>query len=198
MSSFLATKFNYRMRFLIDIDSLKKLSLIHDNVEVSAIRPVLKRSQDMYIEPILGSALYNRLLDGVEADDLTADELTLVNDYIAIVLSVACEIRMGNAITNEIRNIGLGNATDPNFQASNINGIEREKDISYKDLTFYKNRLKRFLCENAATYPLYNSTNQYGVKKEGNTNSYSQNFFINSGRNSKRKWFNPENGSYER
>ena len=197
MSSFLATKFNYRMRFLIDIDSLKKLSLIHDNVEVSAIRPVLKRSQDMYIEPILGSALYNRLLDGVEADDLTADELTLVNDYIAIVLSVACEIRMGNAITNEIRNIGLGNATDPNFQASNINGIEREKDISYKDLTFYKNRLKRFLCENAATYPLYNSTNQYGVKKEGSTNSYSQNFFINSGRNSKRKWFNPETGSYE-
>lgn len=197
MSSFLATKFNYRMRFLIDIDSLKKLSLIHDNVEVSAIRPILKRSQDMYVEPILGSALYNRLLDGVEADDLTADELTLVNDYIAIVLSVACEIRMGNAITNEIRNIGLGNATDPNFQASNINGIEREKDISYKDLTFYKNRLKRFLCENSATYPLYNSTNQYGVKKEGSTNSYSQNFFINSGRNSKRKWFNPETGSYE-
>lgn len=186
------------MRFLIDIDSLKKLSLINANVEVSAIRPVLKRSQDMYVEPILGSALYERLLDGVENSNLTANELILVNDYIAIVLSIACEIRMGNAITNEIRNIGLGNATGPNFQAANINGIEREKDISYKDLTFYKNRLKRYLCENESLYPLYNSTNLYGVKKEGKTNSYSQNFFINSGRNSKRRrGYNPETGCDE-
>lgn len=171
------------MRFLIDIDSLKKLSLIHANVEVSAIRPILKRSQDMYIESILGGSLYNRLLDGVENDDLTANELTLINDYIAIVLSIACEIRMGNAITNEIRNIGLGTATDPNFQAANANGIEREKDISYKDLTFYKNRLKRYLCDNSNLYPLYN--NNTGLKKEDKTNSYSKNFFINSGRNSK-------------
>lgn len=168
------------MRFLIDIDSLKKLSLIHDNVEVSAIRPVLIRSQDMYIEPILGSALYNRLLDGVEADDLTADELTLIYDYISIILAISCEIRLGNSITNEIRNIGLGIATDPNFQAATKDGIEREKDISYKDLTFYKNRLKRYLCENEDKYPLYNNSNLYGVKKEGKTNSYSSNFFINS------------------
>jgi len=173
------------MRFLIDIDSLKKLSLIHGNVEVSAIRPILKRSQDMYIEPVLGSDFYNHLLDAVENSTLTAEETLLIEDYIAIVLSISCEIRMRNAITTEIRNIGTGNASDPNFQAANINGIEREKDISYKDLTFYKNRLKRFLCENEADYPLYNSSNNYGVKKEGATNSYSNNFFINSGRRSK-------------
>lgn len=173
------------MRFLIDIDSLKKLSLINTNVEVAKIRPILKRSQDMYIEPILGSDFYNHLLDAVENSTLTANELTLIEDYIAIVLSISCEIRMTDAVTEEIRNIGTGNASDPNFQASSVNNRERDKSISYKDLTFYKNRLKRYLCENEALFPLYNSSNSYGISPETKEQSSYGDFFINSGKKSK-------------
>jgi len=166
------------MNYLIDIDSLKALSLVHTNVEVDVLRNVLRRSQDMYIEPIIGSALYQRLLAGVEADDLTANELILVNDYIAMVLSISVELRIADAITTEIRNIGVGVATEQNFQASNPNNLERGKDITYKDLTFYKNRLKRYLCENETLYPLFSSTNQYGIKPEGAANSYAEDFVM--------------------
>jgi len=164
------------MNYLIDIDSLKRLSLIHTNVEVEVIRNVLRRSQDMYIEPVLGSALYERLLQGVEDDDLTADELTLINDYIAMVLSISVELRIADAITTEIRNIGVGIATEQNYLANTSNQMERTKDITYKDLTFYRNRLKRYLCENEDLYPLYEDTNEYGIKPEGKDNSYSKNF----------------------
>lgn len=166
------------MIYLIDIDRLKKLSLITGNVEVAKIKPLLLRSQDMYIEPVLGSDLYNHLLKAVDNSTLTTAETTLIEDYIAIVLAIACEIRMVNALNREIRNIGVGNATDPNFQASNNNEMRIERDISYKDLTFYKNRLKRFLCENVDDYPLYESCNDYGVKVEGKTNSYSNVFSV--------------------
>lgn len=167
------------MDFLVDLDTIKKLSLVHGNVENDVIRKVLLRSQDMYIEPILGSALYQRLLEGVNAEDLTANELTLINDYIIMVLSISVELRLSDAITTEIRNIGTGKATDTNFQANTSNEMERTKDTSYKDLTFYKNRLKRYLCENASLYPLYEASNLYGIKPERTkTNSYSNNFFI--------------------
>jgi hypothetical protein len=132
----------------------------------------------MYIEPILGSALYQRLLQGVEDDDLTANELILVNDYIAMVLSISVELRIADAITTEIRNIGVGVGTEQNYRANTPNEMERTKDITYKDLTFYRNRLKRYLCENEDLYPLYEDTNEYGIKPEGKDNSYSKNFVI--------------------
>jgi hypothetical protein len=166
------------MDFLIDLASLKNLSLVHENVENELLRVVLKRSQDMYIEPIVGTAQYNRLLAGVAADDLTANELTLINDYIVIVLCIAVELRVADSVTTEIRNVGVGVATEQNYTANTSNQMERTKDITYKDLTFYKNRLKRFLCENSADYPLFDDPNTDGIKPEGKQNSYSQNFFI--------------------
>lgn len=166
------------MNYLIDIASLKELSLTHANVENELIRVVLRRSQDMYIEPILGSALYQRLLQGVEDNDLTANELTLINSYIVIVLVIAVELRISDSVTTEIRNIGVGVATEQNFTANTSAQMERTKDMTYKDLTFYKNRLKRYLCENATLYPLFDASNQYGIKPEGKADSYSQNYFI--------------------
>ena len=165
------------MDFLIDLDSLKELSLVQDNVENELIRVVLKRAQDMYIEPIVGTAQYTRLLAGVAADDLTALELTLVNDYIIMVLCIAVELRLADPVTTEIRNIGVGVATEQNFQANTGSQMERTKDMTYKDLTFYKNRLKRYLCENQTSYPLFQASNQYGIKPEGKSNSYTQNTF---------------------
>jgi len=166
------------MNYLIDLASLKELSLIHENVENELLRVVLKRSQDMYIEPVIGTAQYNRLLQGVEDNDLTALELTLVNDYIVIVLVIAAELRLADPVTTEIRNIGVGVVTEQNYTANTSSQMERTKDMTYKDLTFYKNRLKRYLCENSSSYPLFEATNQYGIKPEGKADSYSQNYFI--------------------
>lgn len=174
------------MNYLIDIPSIKRLSFIHTNVEDEVIRKVLTRAQDMYIEPILGSALYNRLLEGVENNNLTANELKLVNTYISQVLSIAVELKCADTITTEIRNIGVGVATEQNYRANTPNEMERTKDLSYQDLTFYRNRLRRFLCENERDYPLYSDTNQYGIKPEGRQTSYSKNYVV-IGRSKARK-----------
>ncbi len=168
------------MNYLIDLDTVKKLSFVHDNVENELLRKVLKRAQDMYIEPLLGSSLYNRLLTGIENSDLTNDETTLINDYIVIILCIAVELRLSDAGTVEIRNVGTGKATEENFQANTSNEMERTKDMSYKDLTFYKNRLKKYLCDNSTLFPLYRDISQ--IKAEGKTNSYSNNFLISTKR----------------
>lgn len=166
------------MNYLIDLASVKELSYVHENVENELVRKVLKRSQDMYIEPIVGTDLYDRLLDGVGNNNLTANELILVNDYIIMVLVISVELRLSDAGTTEIRNIGTGIAREQSFEANDPNRMERTKDMTYKDLTFYKNRLKRYLCENHLLYPLFDSSNLNGIKPEGKANSYSQNFFI--------------------
>lgn len=167
------------MNYLIDLDTLKNLSLTHENVENDVIRKTLRRSQDMYIEPILGTAFYDRLLDGVENSNLTANETTLIEDYIQITLCTAFELRIADTITTEIRNIGTGVATEQNFQANSPSDMERTKDMIQKELTFYTNRLKRYLCENESLFPQYTASNEYGLKPERQQkNSYSKNFVM--------------------
>jgi len=181
------------MELLIDLDTLKSISIIHDNVENSVLSVALERTQDMVLQPILGSSLYNRLMTGVADNDLTTDELTLIEDYIAKVLAIGVEIRVLDSLSKQIRNVGYS-AGNPEAKVEEINSIERGKDISNKDLTFYKKRLQLFLDENRLTYPLYDLYDAYGVDKEKNSHSYSQNFGVSlGGRNRRRRNYDDPN-----
>lgn len=175
------------MELLIDLDTLKSLSLVHSNVEDSILTSSLIRAQDMTVQPILGSSLYKRLLAGVLADDLTTLENTLIEDYIAQVVSIAVEIRTIDVASKEIRNVGYTEIQGNNFVVANDNGKERGKDMSYKDLAFYKERLRLYLDENRLLYPLYDQFDSYGVAKEGQTNSYSNNFGVSLGNRRRRR-----------
>ena len=44
--------------------------------------PMIKVAQDIYIQPTLGSTLYNRLQTGIDDNDLNNDEKTLIDNYI--------------------------------------------------------------------------------------------------------------------
>lgn len=66
---------------------IKDLTNISDNIDVELLEPHLLIAQQMYIEPILGQALYNDILSKIENNQLTGDTLTLVNDYITIAIA---------------------------------------------------------------------------------------------------------------
>lgn len=44
--------------------------------------PMIKVAQDIYIQPVLGSTLYLRLQNGIDADNLNIDEKALIDNYI--------------------------------------------------------------------------------------------------------------------
>ena len=44
-------------------------------IDGKQLRPMIKVAADIYIQPSLGSTLYNRLLAGIEADNLNNAEI---------------------------------------------------------------------------------------------------------------------------
>jgi len=52
--------------FLIDLDKLKKIGYVNKNVENNILATVLRRVQDTMLEPIIGTSMYKRLLQGVK------------------------------------------------------------------------------------------------------------------------------------
>ena len=67
---------------LISEDILKDRTTLHGNVDPKLLFPEIKAAQDMYIHPILGTALYNKIISEVEAGTITGDYKTLLDDYI--------------------------------------------------------------------------------------------------------------------
>ena len=70
------------MNYLLSVENLKKLGLIHSNTDTKLLAVAIKRSQDMHIQPALGTPLYRALLDRVETNTWTQDYLDLMNDYV--------------------------------------------------------------------------------------------------------------------
>ena len=71
------------MNYLISVENLKKLGLIHSNTDTKLLAVAIKRTQDMSIQPALGTPLYKALLLRVQNNNWTdPNYVTLMNDYV--------------------------------------------------------------------------------------------------------------------
>ena len=63
------------MNYLLSVENLKKLGLIHSNTDTKLLAVAIKRSQDMHIQPALGTPLYNAANPSNQAGLATAGSL---------------------------------------------------------------------------------------------------------------------------
>lgn len=130
--------------------TIKERTGLHANVDEKLISPEILTCQDMYIHPALGTALYNRLLDGIENNNLSDAEQSLISQYIrdTLVHYVLSELPMGLSMQfynkGLIRKSGEGQ-TEPNMQDL-IDVANRYKSRA----EFYKERLILYLKETAS------------------------------------------------
>lgn len=140
---------------LISTEKIKKRGYIHGNVEDSLLRTIIQRVQDRMVEPIIGTPLFKRLLTGIDDNDLTANEITLMDNYIVPVMVAGCDYRSVNPITYEIRNKAVGTTRDEHLSPVTESENVRLKDELLSDLKFYQERLIGYLKDNETTFPLY-------------------------------------------
>ena len=67
---------------LITSDYYKRNSVVNLNVDDSLINPQIIKAQNLNIERVLGSDLFNLLLSEVEAQSVSSRMVTLLEDYI--------------------------------------------------------------------------------------------------------------------
>lgn len=140
---------------LINAYNLKQLSLIHGNVEDSILTPVIRIVQDTMIEPIIGTSLYTRLLEGIDADDLNADEVILMDTYITPVLAMGCNIEAVTMTTYQIRNKGTVLTNDEYSRSTSESEINRLQDSFRSKFEHYRQKLIQYLKYNSNLYPEY-------------------------------------------
>ena len=136
---------------------LKEKSIVNSNNDAKLIYPDIKAAQDLYIHPILGTALFIKIQNAIAANNWTglADYKTLLDDYIidTLVNYTMAELPMNSY---QFTNKGIVRKQGDNTDLPSMSDLV---DISNK----YRNRaeqyavrLKRYLLVKAPTlFPEY-------------------------------------------
>lgn len=148
-----------RNTLFISVKTIKERTGLHANVDEKLVLPEILTAQDMYILPALGTGLYNRLQDGIDASNLTADETDLLDTYITncLVYFVMSELPMG--LSYQFYNKGVVRKNSENTELPSAQDMIDVANRYKARAEFYKQRLVKYLRQSSTTtkFPTYNN-----------------------------------------
>jgi hypothetical protein len=147
---------------LISDQIIKERTAIHGNIDPKLLYSDIKVAQDMYIVPILGTALFVKIQtligDGTIADPDNADYKLLLDKYIIDALIFYTLSDLPTSISYQFWNKGVVRKVGQDTELPSMSDLV---DLSRKYLNraeFYANRMKLFLLDQAGRekkYPEY-------------------------------------------
>ena len=170
---------------LVSENKIKSFSNINRNVDISAIRAEIGIAQDLHLQPLLGTKFYNHLLNQVSATGNTfnADELTLVNDYIANYLIQVAYYEMLPHLHLRTMNVGI---VEPAALEGGRNGVDIEtmkylRTIQKQRADFYMMRLQDYLIigKGQNKFPDYNTQTTEDGMIANRSEKYNSPIYLN-------------------
>lgn len=146
-----------RNTLFIGANTIKERTAVHSNIDDKSIMSEIKTAQDMFILPALGTALYNRLQDGVDNANLTIQETALLDNYITdtLVYFVLSELPVG--LSYQFYNKGLVRKSSENTDVPSMTELVDIANRYRIRAEYYKQRMIKFLRANAngSLFPEY-------------------------------------------
>ena len=141
---------------LISVDMLKQRTQMHGNIDEKMLYADIKIAQDMYIFPMLGTALFNRLQADVDACALNGDYKTLLDEYLVDCLVWYTLAESPATMSYQLTNKGVVRKQGDNTQLPSMAEIISIASTYRKRAEFYANRCRLYLEQNAGVkFPEY-------------------------------------------
>lgn len=149
---------------------LKQYTDLNDSVDPDLLKNAVRESQDIDLQRIIGTLLYQKLLSDIDASTLTGYYKTLVDDYIQDFLLYAAYRYALQNIYIRPRNNGLLQPTGgDNSQVVDRQVFEMKRQAAVNKMEYYADRLSRYITEEEANFPeltqntlLYQQVPDYG------------------------------------
>ena len=141
---------------LISEDFIKTNSGLNDNVWSSYLTPAIREAQDIKLQQILGSNLYQSLLDKVVDGSIKNTDFkaykTLLDEHIQLYLMYQTISDLVPIIGVKLTNLGVVVSNDEHVQ--NLSQSERELVQTYygQRAEFYGKRLQEYLKDNCNNF----------------------------------------------
>ncbi len=161
---------------LINRDDIVKLTGVGGNVDSDRYYPHIKTSQDMHLQPIIGTDLLNKLLtivgDGTWEDAGNEDYAYLINTYITPILVYYTMVDFLPFQLYQIQNAGIFRSTSDNSITAE-EGEMQTLTTSFRDKAeFHVRRINDYLCSNTTKFPEYISNSDEDMNPDSGTGSF--------------------------
>jgi hypothetical protein len=142
---------------MIDDTYLKDNSPLGKSIDVDEIYPFVEQAQDIHIQDVMGTPLYNELSWVIySSGTFSAIQLDAVN----IASKALCYWSVYMALPHlylRIRNAGVVKANSEDTVNSDLTEMKYLKEEMSNLAEFWNQRLINFLCDNSSSFPLYNA-----------------------------------------
>ena len=164
---------------LISEKTLKSNGVINNNVDGMYILPAIEYAQDAGLQPIIGTKLYNKLMDLVADGSIQqeTDYKVLLDEYVtpSLLNKVTADIQI--PLNYKLRNQGVVQNQTENTIVPTMKDIQYViQNYEYKAI-FYGNRLSDYLIANKCKFPEYSKVDS-SADMHSNPNSYKTNIYL--------------------
>jgi len=151
--------------FLISEAKLREFTDIANNVDSALIKNAIRESQDISLQRIIGTLLYEKIMDLVDSGDINdstySDYKTLLDSYIQDFLIYAAYYYALDVIYLRSRNNGL---IQPNG-GENSDAVDRslynmKRQSVENKMEYYADRLTNYIIEEDSLFPELNESNK--------------------------------------
>lgn len=174
--------------FFVDPVYVKQHTSLNENIDDKIIQEGIQTAQDMFILPILGSTLFEEMLQSISAGTLSGIYLNLVTQFIQPILANASVMNILPFISFQMKNKGLMTQKSEFSDPAQRSDIEWLVGLYRAKAAFYAQRCTQFMYANTDIFPEYLNP-QLGTASNGadlfypNRTSYGAGMFIQGGGN---------------
>lgn len=134
---------------------IKDNTLIDGNVDMKYLTTTIADAQRLHILPILGTALYNEISTQIIAGTVSANNQTLLNDYIQDALKYWVIYEGIDLFIYKVTNKSISKKNSDNSNPIDQVDVIRLMDRNKDKAEWFSQRLTDYLLANTTTYPLY-------------------------------------------
>lgn len=142
------------LEVLINEAYFRQFSPIPENYNLKELKPYFRVAESLWIEPLIGTPLYQELLEQVAEDNVTPENATLLLHIYPLESFAICYEALP-FITYHFSEIGTTKGHSENSDSVSINDVNFISAHLRSQCEVMKSMLKRFLDEHRDLYPLY-------------------------------------------
>lgn len=147
---------------IISEEKLREFTDINDNLDSKLLMNAVREAQDIYLQRLTGTSLYEYILAQIDANTLTGDYKHLVDTFIQPYLIYASYWEALDAIYTRPRNNGLLQPTGgENSEKADGTWYNRKRDIANNKMQYYGERLTNYLIQEQDKFPQLNENGPF-------------------------------------
>ena len=153
----------------INRTDLVKNSILDGNVDTDKFIQFIKVAQQIDIQNLLGTDLYNKISADIVAGSLSGNYLSLVNTYVQPTLIWFAQMNYIPFAAYSIKNGGVFKGSSETAETVNKNEVDYLVDKAREYANYYSTRLVDYLQFNTDLFPEYNSNTDNDISPDTDT-----------------------------